>query len=198
MFYRIARGILWVLVRLLFRFRVEGAEKLPQGGGYLVASNHRTNFDPVFVGVAIHPTLTFMAKIELFETPLVGPIIRALGAFPVERGKGDTGAVDFAIHTVEAGRVLAMFPEGTRSTDGALQRGKTGCAVIAGAAKATVVPAAVCFGEKLRFRTPVTVRFGDPISPETLGVDASSPRTYRAGTRLIMSNIAGLLEKGTV
>lgn len=193
MFYRIARGFMWLLCRVIFRFRVEGSDLIPKGQGYIIACNHRSNFDPVFLGISIQPTLTFMAKSELFKTPFVGLIVRALGAFPVERGKGDTGAVDFAIRTVEDGRVLAMFPEGTRSKDGTLQRGKSGCAVIASAAKATIVPAAVCFGERLRFRTLVTVRFGTPISPEELGVDASSPRTIRTGTRLIMDRIAALL-----
>lgn len=197
MFYRFARAFLWLLFHLAYRFRVEGAGNLPDGTagrGYIVASNHRTNFDPIFVGIAIRPTLAFMAKSELFQKPFVGGVLRALKAFPVERGKGDRGAVDFAVQTVESGRVLAMFPEGTRSKDGKLQRPKSGCAVIAASSRADVVPAAVCFGERLRFRTPVTVRFGKPISFEELGVDAGVPSTIKHGSRLIMERIGGLLD----
>ena len=194
MFYRIARGVMWVLFHLLFRISAVGTENLPAGGGYIVASNHRTQCDPVVIGICIRPTLTFMAKAELFRVPVAGLIIRWLGAFPVERGRGDTGAVDFAKQTVRSGRVLAMFPEGTRSKDGKLQRLKSGCTVIAAATGAQVVPVAIRFGEKLHFRCPVQVRFGRPVSPEELGVNPSAPSTIKAGNRLIADRIAGLLE----
>ncbi|MCI8623042.1 MAG: 1-acyl-sn-glycerol-3-phosphate acyltransferase [Provencibacterium sp.] len=194
MFYRFARSVLWLLFHLLFHVRSTGKENLPAGGGYIVASNHRTQCDPVFIGICIRPTLTFMAKIELFRIPFVGWIIRWLGAFPVERGKGDTGAVDFAKQTVRSGKVLAMFPEGTRSKDGKLQRLKSGCTVIASATNAQVVPVAIRFGEKLRFRSRVEVCFGKPISPEELGVDPAAPSTIKGGNRLIGGRIAALLE----
>lgn len=194
MFYRIARGVLWVLFRLLFHVSAAGTENLPAGGGYIVASNHRTQCDPVFIGICIKPTLTFMAKAELFKVPVAGFVIRWLGAFPVERGKGDTGAVDFAKQTVRSGKVLAMFPEGTRSKDGKLQRLKSGCTVIAAATGAQVVPVAIRFGEKLRLRCRVQVCFGRPVSPEELGVDPAVPSTIKAGNRLISERIAGLLE----
>ena len=196
MFYRIACGVLWVLFRLLFSVSSTGTENLPTGGGYIVASNHRTQCDPVFIGICIKPTLTFMAKAELFKIPVAGQVIRWLGAFPVERGKGDTGAVDFAKETVRSGKVLAMFPEGTRSKDGKLQRMKSGCTVISAATGAQVVPVAICFGERLHFRCRVQVRFGRPVSPQELGVDPAAPSTIKAGNRLIGGQIAGLLEAG--
>lgn len=195
-FYLIARAVLQVLFRILFHVKAVGTEYLPKHDGYIVASNHRSNCDPVFVGIFVKPVLTFMAKVELFQTPFVGMIIKCLDAFPVERGKGDTKAVDFAVRSVREGKVLAMFPEGTRSEDGKLQRAKSGCAMIAGATGATVVPVAICFAEKLRFRTHVTVRFGPPISREELGIDISSPHTLKRASRLIMERIGELLEEG--
>lgn len=194
MFYRFARMVLWVLFRILFRVSSTGTENLPKDTGYIVASNHRTQCDPVFIGICIKPTLTFMAKAELFKIPVAGWVIRWLGAFPVERGKGDTGAIDFAKQTVRAGKVLAMFPEGTRSKDGRLQRLKSGCTVIASATGAEVVPVAICFGEKLRLRCRVQVNFGKPIPAGELGVDPAAPSTIKAGNRLIGERIAGLLQ----
>lgn len=196
MFYRIARAVLWVLFRLIFHIEFTGTENLPKGKGYIVASNHRTNYDPIFIGIGIRPTLTFMAKIELFQTPVVGSIMHALGAFPVERGKGDTGAVEFAEKTVLEGRVLAMFPEGTRSTDGKLQRFKSGCSVIAGATGADIVPVAVCFGEKLHFRSHVQVIYGAPITSAELGVDPAHPSTIKAANRLLSQRISAMLQQG--
>ena len=196
MFYRFARMLLYFLFHLLFRIRSEGTENLPRGTGYIVASNHRTNCDPVFIGISLRPTLTFMAKIELFQLPVIGHLFYWLGAFPVERGKGDTGALEFAERVVREGKVLAMFPEGTRSLDGKLLRPKSGCAVIAGASRALVVPVAVCYGEKLHFRCNVTVKFGRPIPPEELGVDPAKPSSIKAGSKLIMERIAAMLYAG--
>ncbi|TCL43696.1 lysophospholipid acyltransferase family protein [Harryflintia acetispora] len=194
MFYRFARNLLHFFFWFAFKIDAEGRENLPKDKGFIVASNHRSNCDPIFIGVMLKPNLTFMAKIELFQLPVIGRLFYWLGAFPVERGKGDTGAVDFAIKTVEEGKILAMFPEGTRSLDGKLLRPKSGCALIAGASGADVVPTAVCFGEKLRFRSHITVKFGKPISREELGVSASSPATIKAASRLIMSRIQELLD----
>lgn len=193
MFYQFARFLLSVVFHIVFNVKAEGKENLPKRGGYILASNHRTDMDPVFIGISILKTLTFMAKIELFQLPLVGFIFHWVGAFPVERGKGDTGAVDFAIKTVNDGKALAMFPEGTRSRDGTLKRPKSGCAVIAAASNATVVPVAVCYGERLHFREKIIVRFGVPISPQELAVRADSPASIKAGSRLIMSKIKDLL-----
>lgn len=193
MFYRLVRGVLYIVFRFYFKIKTEGLENLPKGQGCIVASNHRSNFDPIFIAISIKGILTFMAKAELFRLPFIGHMFTWVKAFPVERGSGDTGAVDFAIDSVREGKVLAMFPEGTRSKDGKLGRAKSGCAVIAGAAKAPVVPVAVCYGEHLRFRDTITVRFGKVIDYRELGVVPERPSTIKAGSKLIMSRIAELL-----
>lgn len=194
MFYRFARAILCLVFYPLYRVKITGLENLPKdGSGYIVACNHRSNLDPIFLGITLRQTLTFMAKIELFQMPVIGRLFHWVGAFPVERGKGDTSAVDFAVKTVEEGKVLAMFPEGRRSPDGTLQRAKSGCAVIAAAAEARVVPVAICFTEKLHFRNTIIVNYGAPITPQELGVHPDTPSTIKAGSRLIMSRISVLL-----
>jgi len=100
-----------------------------------------------------------------------------------------------AVERLEEGRILVIFPEGTRSKDGKLGRGKTGVALIAAKSKAVVVPTAVVFEGKLRFRKKVTVKFGKPIQPEEIAVgEEINPKELRAVKARIMGDIQGLLE----
>ena len=183
MFYRIARGVMWVLFHLLFRISAVGTENLPAGGGYIVASNHRTQCDPVFIGICIRPTLTFMAKAELFRVPVAGLIIRWLGAFPVERGRGDTGAVDFAKQTVRSGRVLAMFPEGTRVKEGETSEAQTGAAMFATRTGVPLLP--VYIQPKKRRFCKTAVVFGQPYYPQFEGRKPSADDYQRIADDLL-------------
>lgn len=197
MIYRLGWLACKISVHFMFRVKVVGRENIPKKG-FILASNHRSNWDPPLVATNFSQQVFFMAKIELFQKRLFGWLLRHLGAFPVERGKGDTGAIDWARKVVEGGGVLGMFPEGHRSEDGKPLRPKSGTATIAGQTKSDVLPCAVCFEEKLRFRSPVTVRYGAVIPAEELGFtgDGTSPREIKAATRLIMDRIIGLLEQG--
>lgn len=120
MFYKVVRALCAVFLRLAFRFRVVGLENVPDGGGFILAANHRSNWDPVLAGIPVkRHKVCYMAKAELFQkNALFARIITALGAFPIERGKGDTGAIDWADRIITGGGVLGMFPEGTRSKTG--------------------------------------------------------------------------------
>lgn len=195
-FYRLGKVVTGIIYRFWFKIVYVGRENLPQGGGYILCSNHRTNLDPIFLALRLDRQLYFMAKEELFRGRFVGAVLRKLGAFPVSRGKGDTGALEFAETTVRSGRVLAMFPEGTRSKDGALLRPKSGAALIASHTGADVVPAAICFTGKLRFRSRVVVRYGAVIPNGELAVRDNSPSDIKAASRRIMAEIASLLEEG--
>lgn len=124
--------------------------ELPQEQGYIMASNHVSDMDPVMLGLAFHKPLNFMAKEELFRIPVFNSIIRALGAFPVARGKGDQAAIDHAVGIVKNGGVLGIFPEGTRFKDGKLHRLKSGAVVIAAKTGADVLPTCIRY-EKRRF-----------------------------------------------
>ncbi len=195
MLYKIGRNLCMILLWILFSVKVEGKEYIPNKG-YILVANHRTNFDPLFVVTGIHAQVCFMAKVELFRNPLLGWLLKHLGAFPVERGKGDTGAIDWAVDLTRGGKVLGMFPEGTRSVNGAPLRPKSGASLIAMQTGADLLPCAVCYGEKLGFRTRVTVRYGRLIQNEELnftpGVQSTSE--IKAASRLIMDRIIGLLE----
>lgn len=167
MFYKIAATILYPLVMLLFRVKVIGREKIPEGAAVLCA-NHSSLWDPVLIGVCItakHP-LSFMAKKELFDKPVLGFLIRHLGAFPVERDSADLGTIRKSIEVLKSGKKLLLFPEGRRVQDEHLEEHevKTGVAMIAVRAGVPIVPIYLS-GNKKIFRRAV-LSIGDPILPE--------------------------------
>ena len=153
------------VVRFLFRLRATGLEHLPAEGGFVLAANHTSNFDPWPLGLPLFPQrwLRFMAKSELYWWPL-GRVLDAAGAFPVERGKGDVEAIAKAVELVRAGEVVVMFPEGTRQRKGLRKRWEarphTGAARIAQRAGAPLVPAAIKGTERLARLGPLRVAYG--------------------------------------
>ena len=193
-FYRFARAVMRFVVWLCFDFHVEGRENLPEGGGYILCSNHRTYLDPVFLGIKIKPQLFFMAKAELFRHKLLGVIIKHLGAFPVERGSGDSAPIDNAVRILKEGQVFAVFPEGTRSKDGVPLRPKSGAALIAWKTGADIIPAGISFQGKLGFRRKVTLRYGKPIPSGELGFTEGLPRELREASKLMMGRIVELVD----
>lgn len=197
MVYKFCIFLCKIFVYILFRVRMEGRENIPRGKGFILACNHRTNFDPLLVAVRMPQQIHFMAKAELFQrNAALAWILRRLGAFPVERGKGDTGAIQWAEHLLRVGGVLGMFPEGTRNKDGTPGRPKSGTAMIACQTAADVLPCAVCFGDELGFRSTVTVRYGKMIAFEELGFSSTSmsPRELKEASRLIMDRVTAMLE----
>jgi 1-acyl-sn-glycerol-3-phosphate acyltransferase len=156
------------VVRFLFRLRATGLEHLPAQGGFVLAANHTSNFDPWPLGLPLFPQrwLRFMAKSELYWWPL-GRVLDAAGAFPVERGRGDVEAIAKAVELVRAGEVVVMFPEGTRQRKGLRKRWEarphTGAARIAHRAGAPLVPAAIKGTDRLVRLGPLRVAYGPPI-----------------------------------
>ncbi|HKC21477.1 MAG TPA: lysophospholipid acyltransferase family protein [Gaiellaceae bacterium] len=188
LFYRFV-GIISQPVKWLYRLRAEGVENVPQNGGFVLAANHLSNFDPWPLGLPLFPKryLRFMAKSELFWWPL-GPIISSGGAFKVRRGQGDLEAMNKAIELVRDGHVVVMFPHGTRARKGLVkkyqQRSHTGAARIALEAGAPLVPAAIAGTDRLSRLGPLRVRYGKPIDLD--GLDA------RKATERLMTEIERL------
>ena len=155
-------------LRLLYRMDARGKENLPPEGGFVLAANHTSNFDPWPLGLPLYPKrfLRFMGKSELFWWPL-GPFIEAGGAFKVKRGEGDTVAIAKAVELVRAGEVVVMFPEGTRRKKGITKkhqaRPHTGAARIAREAGAPLVPAAIKGTDRLARLAKLRVVYGTPI-----------------------------------
>ena len=171
---------------------------MPNDKGFILVSNHISNFDPIFVAVKVKPRCYFMAKEELFRNPFVSLIIRGLGAFPVSRGKGDTAAVEKAVGYVKEGKVVAIFPEGHRSPDGKLQKLKSGAVVIAAETGGGMQPCVVRKGPKKGLRTPVVIRYGKFISHEELGLTGRTPSQIRTANKLLTKTLTDLLEETDV
>jgi 1-acyl-sn-glycerol-3-phosphate acyltransferase len=180
---------------ILYRVRYEGLENIPKDSGFILACNHRSYCDPLFIAHKLRQPIHYMAKAELFRNPVIAFILRGVNAFPVARGTGDRSAIDTAISIIKGGEVMGMFPEGTRSKDGQPLRPRSGVAIVAAETIADVLPCAVCFEGKLRFRTNVTVRYGKLIPAEKLGAQVDSRATIKAASRMIMDEIVGLLNQ---
>ncbi len=183
--------------KLFYNFHIEGVENIPQDRALVMASNHRSYADPVILTMPMKKPVTYMAKEELFKNKLFGWFIRKLGAFPVKRGTGDMQVIDDAVDILESGRHLVIFPEGTRSKDGKVGKGKTGVALIAARSGADVLPCGIIFeGEKLHFRSKLTLRFGKVIPAEEIAVTDGSPKELKTAKLRIMGAITELVEGG--
>jgi 1-acyl-sn-glycerol-3-phosphate acyltransferase len=161
------------VMNLLFRPRTTGLENVPREGGFVLAANHLSNFDPWAIGLPMFPWryLRFMAKSELFFWPL-GPVIEGAGAFKVYRGRSDQAAIDTAVELAREGHVVMMFPEGTRRAKGLVKkwqpRAHTGAARIALAADVPLIPAAIKGTDNLRKLGPLRVTYGPPVPLDDL------------------------------
>ena len=187
-FQALAIPIVNVDDHLKYNYHVIGREKVPDGGCVLVA-NHTQWADPVLVGTALgnqYP-LVAMAKKELFQIKLLGPLISALGAFPVDRGTADIGAIKTSLKAVKEGKKLLIFPEGgTKHKAG--DEAKVGAAMIAARTGAPIVP--IYISENKKFRSKVYVVFGDAYIPEK----TKSKDGYRAIADDMMRRIYALKE----
>ena len=193
--YRLLGIVSSPVVKGLYRLRARGLENLPEGG-FVLAANHTSNFDPWPLGIPFLPQrqLRFMAKAELFN-PVLEPILRAGGAFKVRRGEGDVEAMRTAVELVRAGEVVVMFPEGTRREKGLRKkhqvRPHTGAARIALAAGAPLVPAAIAGTDRLSRLGPLRVAYGAPLDLSDLdGLEMKTAATV--ATERLMEKIEEL------
>ena len=195
MLYRICRALLVAFLRLCYRFQVFGAEHLPPTGPVIVVSNHANFIDPIVVGCSLQKRqVCFMAKEELFRIPLFGGLIRQLGAFPVKRGTGDRGAFRAARSALAAGKVVGMFPEGTRYKDGKIHPLKPGAALLAAESGALVLPMVITGTHHLKpFRFPRVKAYVGPAIK--LVPSAEKKVMVRQGTDQIFTSLLELWEK---
>lgn len=181
-------------VKLWFKVEVIGKENVPDKGGYIVASNHQSYWDPVLIAVFLKGKYCFMAKKELFRNKLFGWFITMLGAFPVERGSGDSAPLDEAVSRIKSGKIFVIFPEGTRSLNGKLGRGRSGVSVIAGMSGADLLPYAIKYDGRPKFRSKVSIRIGKLIPAEEIKISDTDRHQIKNTTNRIMEEIAALLE----
>ncbi|MBE7045311.1 MAG: 1-acyl-sn-glycerol-3-phosphate acyltransferase [Ruminococcaceae bacterium] len=159
--FRIIQIILRFVTFFCFRVKIQGIENVPAEGGLIMAVNHKSYWDPVVVGMSTPRKLRYMAKAELFRNKLFGKLISALGAFPVQRGKGDIGAIKGALSILKREEPLLIFPEGGRTKDEKTSTAKPGAVMLAVRAEVPVVP--VYISGKYRWFGTITVRYGTPV-----------------------------------
>lgn len=198
----LGRAVVAPLARMLWRPRIIGRRNVPRRGPVILASNHRSFIDSPAITLMAPRKVSFLAKQEYFiGRGLRGAVSRAffggIGAIGVERGAGAAAqqALDLGLARLEAGEAFAIYPEGTRSLDGRLYKGKTGVAWLALTSGAPVVPVALTGTEQVQpvgSRIPrlarVTIEFGEPIDLSSFG-DASSGRARRHATDAVMDAI---------
>jgi 1-acyl-sn-glycerol-3-phosphate acyltransferase len=173
-FYDFAKFVCGIPLRTLWRLHAVGTEHVPRTGPLIVASNHISFFDPPALGVALPRPLHYMAKQELFDIPLFGPTIRATNAFPVDRSRGDIGAIKRTVEMLRAGNAVAIFPEGGRNKDGQA-KARPGVALLAALSGAPIVPAYIDGTQGVRQFRAITVIFGEPFVPGEAPAAAPEP-----------------------
>ena len=170
--YRAAKAATRPAIRVLWDPDVEGVEHLPADEPFILAANHRSFMDSIFLASVVPAPIRFMAKAEYFDRRRTAWVFRASGQIPVRRGSGKAAvrALSTAKAVLAAGGVIGIYPEGTRSRDGLLHRGNTGVARLALAARVPIVPAGLVGTADVQppgevvprpFRS-VTLRFGPP------------------------------------
>lgn len=197
-FYIIAMPFTWLTCKLLYRITYIDKQNVPKKGKLIIAANHISGWDPVFVGSAMVRVIHAMAKEEIFYNWFVKAVVTGLNAFPISRGSSDRRAFEYALELLRRGKVLGIFPEGTRSKDYKPGKGKSGIALIAAMTGADIVPVAIySAGKPVRaFRTHVIVEFGPVIRNEELGLtDGKKASELRGATRLIMDRIKEMWDK---
>jgi 1-acyl-sn-glycerol-3-phosphate acyltransferase len=191
MLYRFCRIILRMAFVFLYRLQAVGVSNIPLDGPVILCSNHKSLQDPITLGVWVPRKVHYMAKAELFRIPLFGPLIRAVGAFPVKRGGVSKEAIRTAISLLQEGQVMGIFPEGTRNET--VGMGKRGAVSMAIRAKAMVVPVALV-GDYRPFRKMLAV-YGAPIDMTPYS-EQGTTESMEEATELIMSRIREMLETG--
>lgn len=182
--YAVAHALLAAPIRWITRIHVHGGknEPTPEQGGCLVICNHLVWRDPIVLCCALkHRQPHFMAKKELFKIPLLGWLIRALGAYPVNRGGADVGAIKHTIHMLQDGVTVGMFPQGHRynGTDPRTTKPKTGAAMIALKAGVPVLPVFIKVkNHKAKLFCRKDVYIGEPITPAEMKYDPEAPGEF--------------------
>ncbi|KAA0550281.1 1-acyl-sn-glycerol-3-phosphate acyltransferase [Bacillus sp. BGMRC 2118] len=188
--YSVGKALCNGVLRPLYRLEIIGAENIPTTGGVLLCSNHIDNLDPPIVGISSPRTIHFMAKEELFRVPILKSILPSINAFPVKRGMSDKQALRTGLQVLKDGKVLGLFPEGTRSKTGELGQGLSGAGFFALRTDAKIIPCAIIGPYKI-FK-PLKVVFGKPVEFNEL---RERKATVDEATETIMNSIRELLEK---
>lgn len=187
--YPLGKMLCSLLLYPFYRIKVIGKENFPKQGGVLLCTNHIDNLDPPVVGITCPRPVHFMAKEELFDAPILKTVLPKVNAFPIKRGMSDRQALRKALSILKAGKVVGLFPEGTRSKDGVLQKGLAGAGFFALRGEAVVMPCAIIAPYKPLKRLKVV--YGKPIDMTRYREERVSAEDV---TAIIMAEIQKLID----
>lgn len=198
--YGFSHYVLRQCYEVLFRGNSYGLENLPESGGFMIASNHASHLDPPIVGSLISQQVCFFARKTLWKPGFASWWLNGVGTIPVDRDGGtDVTAIKRVLGALKNNKVIILFPEGTRSVDGNLQAAKPGVGLLACRTGVPVVPARVfgsfqAFGKdgRLRLGTPVSVVYGQPLSPSAYDDPSAGKERYLLASQRIMAAISKL------
>jgi 1-acyl-sn-glycerol-3-phosphate acyltransferase len=200
--YWVVKAVLTPILRVCYRIKVEGRENVPRHGPVILASNHRSFLDSVFLPLVLPRRVTFVAKAEYFDDPKSAWFFRGIGQIPIRRegGSASERALASAAEVLSAGGVFAIYPEGTRTRDGYMHRGHTGVARLAFRTEVPVVPVGMIGTDEVqpvdrrmpRLFRRVTIRFGEPIDPARYGPGEENHMALRELTDELMYEIGQL------
>ncbi len=202
MAYRLFKAVLGPILRLLFKVNVEGIENVPGTGPVILASNHHSFSDSIFLPMVLKRRVTFVAKAEYFEQKKTAWFFTMMGQIPVKRGGGPASerALEAARDVLNAGGVFGIYPEGTRSPDGRLYKGRTGVARLALQTGAPICAVAMIgtreaqpIGQvKPNFFSPITIKISRPMDFTRLRAKSDDPLIARQITDEVMFELRSL------
>jgi 1-acyl-sn-glycerol-3-phosphate acyltransferase len=197
--YRTGYQLSKAIARLLFSFRVVHPERIIEEGGVILAMNHQSFVDPPLAGICCKRAIHFLARKSLLDWPLLGPIFPKINVVPVDQERADMSAIKTVIKLVKAGHCTVVFPEGSRTLDGALQPAQPGLGLIIAKTLAPVVPMRIfgafeAFprGKKLPRRRPITIVIGEPVRFTEADLAGGGRDLYQRLSERVMEHIAAI------
>ncbi|MBL7069629.1 MAG: 1-acyl-sn-glycerol-3-phosphate acyltransferase [Candidatus Omnitrophica bacterium] len=195
--YFISRNLFKIGLLVFFKYRVTGRENIPKKGPFIMASNHVSYMDPPAIGAASRKRLYFISSEHLCKNRLLAFWYKSVGCLIIKREESDHSMMKKILHYLKEGKPIAIFPEGTRSEDGAIKEPLSGAGFIALKSQAPVIP---CFvkgtekalprGAKAFKKSGVTVYVGSPIDPKDFKFEGKKKDSYRLFSKKIMNCIA--------
>ncbi|MBQ8689144.1 MAG: (d)CMP kinase [Clostridia bacterium] len=194
-FYMKAHKILAPIIRFFQRIHASGLENIPSDGPVMFCSNHIAARDPILIAAALNRQITFIGKKELFKIPILGWLIKKLGAIPIDRAGNDVGAIKTSVNVLKTGGALAIFPQGHRypGVDPSETTPKNGAALIAYRSKCDIIPVFIkTKNHKYHFLGKKEIVFGQPIPYASLGLNEGGSKEYQTATSKIFGEILAL------
>jgi 1-acyl-sn-glycerol-3-phosphate acyltransferase len=200
--YWVVKGVLTPVLHASFRIRVEGRQHVPKRGGVILACNHRSFLDSIFLPLVVRRRVTFVAKAEYFDDPKTAWFFRGVGQIPIRRegGAASERALETAMEVLQSGNVFAIYPEGTRTRDGYMHRGHTGVARLAFRSGVPIIPVGMIGTDEVqpvdskmpKVGRTVTIRFGEAIETQRYGERLDDRLALRELTDEVMYEICQL------